>query len=52
MNELEKKIISLENLCIELLNRCDLLGQQIAEMKELYEITLTEVNILKEGGNL
>lgn len=48
----EERIKILEQKAAYLEERNNLLGRQIAEMKELYSTTLTEVKILKEGGNL
>jgi hypothetical protein len=50
--ELLDRIQQLENTNHELVDRCDLLGRQITQMKEIYEKLIIEINILKEGGNL
>ena len=49
--ELLEQIQKLEQSNSELLQRCNLYGTQIAQIKEMYVSILAEVKILKEGGN-
>ena len=36
----------------QLEDRCNLLGKQVTQIKDLYNTISTEIKILKEGGNL
>lgn len=49
---IEERLVYLEDKLNELIMRDEVLGKQITEMKELYEKTLIEVTILKQGGNI
>ena len=51
MDNVEQRLSVLELQVSQLLERCNLLGRQITEMKNVYIETLKEVKILKEGGN-
>lgn len=49
---LEKRLEDVEQMCHEVLKRCDLLGRQITQIKDAYAQILIEVNIIKQGGNI
>ena len=54
MNEptLEERVAQLEQELAATKEHLRTLGQAIAEIKEMHHAALTEVKILKEGGNL
>lgn len=51
-NQLKSEFELLKAQNLELIDRCTLQGQQIVEMKDKYDVILTDIRILKEGGNL
>lgn len=51
-NQLKSEFELLKAQNLELTDRCTLQGQQIVEMKDKYDAILTDIRILKEGGNL